>query len=220
MEYLKNFNIKKIIELLSQRRPIFHNERDLQFEFALLLKELYNSDVRLEYFYSLESANDKHNKRNYIDIVLQNSNDCILIELKYKTKTPKETIIHNGELFLLQNHGAQDYGCYSVLSDLSRIEKVKEINGKKVIAYYSVLLTNDLYYLKGFKQGTLFSNYSLRHNRIIPANQVLDFCLNNKLKSQTCAAGFTELSFLNEYNIYLQEYSKHLYYMFLGKSTL
>ena len=118
MEDLKNFNIKKIIELLSQRRPIFHNERDLQLEFALLLKELYNSDVRLEYFYSLESANDKHNKRNYIDIVLQNSNDCILIELKYKTKTPKETIIHNGELFLLQNYGAQDYGCYSVLSDL------------------------------------------------------------------------------------------------------
>lgn len=58
MEDLKNFNIKKIIELLSQRRPIFHNERDLQLEFALLLKELYNSDVRLEYFYSLESANE------------------------------------------------------------------------------------------------------------------------------------------------------------------
>ena len=52
MEDLKNINIKKIIELLSQRRPIFHNERDFQFEFALLLKELYNSDVRLEYFYS------------------------------------------------------------------------------------------------------------------------------------------------------------------------
>lgn len=214
MKELKDFNIVEELESLSKRRPIFHNERDFQFEFALLLKEMYNCDVRLEYFYS---TNDDSKKRCYIDIVLQNENECILIELKYKTKEQK--IDYKGESFMLLNQAAQDFGCYYVLSDLSRIERIDKLGNKKVIAYYSVLLTNDSHYENGFRNGTLFSNFSLRDGKTIKGK--LEFIKpNDKELNETCVAKLEKLSFNKEYDINWRKYSKHLNYVVLGRVKL
>ncbi len=154
-------NFDQCIEKLSKKRPLFHNEKDFQLELAWLIKEEDKDKryrIRLEYCFDEDDMED--DKRSYVDIAVfdEQLKKCALIELKYKTI--EETIIEpiSGEKYNLRNHGARDYGCYAVLSDLSRLEgKLGEsIDGYIATQIYSCILTNDKRYKNGFRKKSLF----------------------------------------------------------------
>lgn len=163
---LNEFDISYVLKELSEKRPLFHNERDLQFELALKIKELYNCDIRLEYY-----CNEIDGKRCYIDIVAidRGNNICILFELKYKTKKFSDTL--NGEVFNLKQQGARDYGCVYIHSDLQRLENLclnkKKINGLNILKAYVVFITNDDGYQKDFGENTAFAEFALNYPKCI-----------------------------------------------------
>jgi hypothetical protein len=187
MKNLSEFNINGIMSQLSQRRPIFHNERDFQFELAKEIESIYEvSNVRLEYFFS-DNFNEEsgRHKKEYIDIVVfDKENRCILLELKYKkcnAKTVdarKETtpeFKYNKECFYLNNSGARNFSCYDVLRDLFRLERLTNnlktgnsyynFKDKQIVGYYTILLTNELGYRDiGFIIENNFAAFDLKAN--------------------------------------------------------
>lgn len=211
-EQLSKFNIDTVLEELSKRRPLFHNERDFQFELAWQIKELYECEIRLEYYYKT----NENNKRCYIDLFTYSKDYCIAFELKYKTKSIKDNIVIRNEYFDLKNQSARDLGSASVCADLCRLQKLitnKAKIGKRVINKgYVVFLTNDENYKKGFRPGTMFADFGLTHESYIPSKKkVLGFNLNGKDISKTSAAQFENTDFDFEdksYYIKWNDYNK------------
>ncbi|MHA1819229.1 MAG: hypothetical protein ACTSU2_03450 [Promethearchaeota archaeon] len=130
--------IKKVLESLSEIRPIFHSERDFQFAFAWQLKKLYNNlDVRLEKRF------DILNKPYYVDIFAKTNKDFIIFELKYFTQNFK--IAYNGEDYNLKYQSAEDIGRYDYLKDVMRIETIVENSDMINLTGigYAIALTNN-----------------------------------------------------------------------------
>ncbi len=211
---LKGFDInamKDMLKKLSKKRPIFHNERDFQFELAWLIKENYKCDIRLEYYYKTENedsvsdkkkSKSKKDKRIYIDLIAYTDDYCIAFELKYKTKLFNYALY--GEKFDLKEQDAQDEGSASVLSDLSRTEKLigKEVNGKVINKGFIVFLTNDDKYKKGFKEDSLFGNFSLTGGRKI--NGKIEFVKKTSTTEKFDGIDFT---YNNTYEVEWIDYS-------------
>ena len=195
---LKCFDINNVLQSLSKKRPLFHNERDFQFELAWQIKELYDCDIRLEYYYKTEA----NGKRNYIDIIAFDNSHCIAFELKYKTKRFYGKV--EKEDYNLKYQSARDLGCAYVLSDLCRLQKLitseSIIGGKLIDKGYVILLTNDEKYKKGFVEKTLFAKYGLINGKVIEGDMCFPRSYNGKELSQTSAAIFknTDLDFGKE----------------------
>lgn len=213
---LNKFDLIYFMKKLAENRPIFHNEKDFQFEFAWLAKEEYDCDVRLEYSYLTKKVNNSsdniENKRCYIDIVLQNTdNECILFELKYKTLPSfdgKPFKDGNKEEFYLENQSGQTYGRYDVLSDLNRLETIEKENriGKTILKYFSVLLTNDVEYMEKPKNcNTRYGDFALapQHRKVINKGETLKVkpSKNNQEKDLK-----KTLTFENEYSLVWKDY--------------
>lgn len=200
-------NIANSLIELSKRRPLFHNEKDFQFEFALLLQQL-GYKIRLETYVGKENG-----KRKYIDLVAidEEKQECYLFEFKYRTIS-KEVAINN-EVYDLFNHGARDLGSYAFLKDVERIEKLvdKTIFGYKVKEGYAIFLTNDFGYTKGFKLNSLCYNYGLEEGKIFKSNNTVKFLIPNEIeKNDTWVSFLNEITLKNEYKINWKDYSEHL----------
>jgi len=205
-EYMK-LDVSEILKELSIKRPLFHNEKDFQFEFSLLMQQL-GFKIRLE-----TSVCKENGKRKYIDLVAfdEEKQECYLFEFKYKTIDKKITI--DGEMYDLFNHGARDLGSYAFLKDVERIEKLinKTIFGYKVKEGYAIFLTNDFGYTRGFKQNSLCYNYGLEEGKLFKSNNTIKFLIpNDKEKEDTCVFKLDEIKFKNEYEVKWEEYSKYL----------
>lgn len=229
---LSSFDIETILMELSKERPVFHNESDFQFSLALKIKKLYsddNFDVRLEKFYKKEIEvvkGRRRTKRKYIDIVVSHrpTKKYIAIELKYKTldaviklrhKIENKSIELISEQYDLQKHIAQDYGCYSVLADVSRIEKLRSFEnflpGYTFEKGYAVLISNDRCYEKQDSRS-IFRNYWLcnseEENKPIKYKKgTLTFVTNGVPKEETCAKGYDEIVLEDEYFLKWKQYS-------------
>ena len=206
-------NVFNIIKELSAKRPLFHNEKDFQFEFALVLQSI-GFKIRLETYVGKENG-----KRKYIDLVAidEETKECYLFEFKYKTINKKEVI--NDELYDFFNHGARDLGSYAFLKDVERIENQlnKSILGYKVKEGYAIFLTNDLGYLKGFKSNSLCYNYGLENNKTFKSNSTIKFLVpDHKEKKDTCGSNLEEITFKNNYKIEWKDYSEHLKILILN----
>jgi len=145
--------IKPLMEL-SKIRKIFHSEADFQFALAWEIQKAYpNAKVRLEYCPAgIEPV-------MHIDILVIIDEYWYPIELKYKTFGC--TKIHEGEIYKLKHHGAQDMGRYDFLNDVQRIEHLskKMVNFKKG---YSILLTNDpAYWNDSGRIDTIYHEFRL-----------------------------------------------------------
>jgi len=152
-------DIKEFLEKNDKKgNKLFFNERDLQMNLASFLKEQhYYDNVFLEY--SLPSSSIKDNREEEveanirIDIVVEKSNQFCPIELKYKTKLAEgegNIIERFGEEIkteLLKNQAAQNINRYSFWKDVYRVERIKR-NFSKVIAGFSIFMTNDESYMK------------------------------------------------------------------------
>lgn len=161
------FDIENVINTLKERRHAFVSEADFQLEFAWVIKELYpDFKVRLEYTPEFKSS-------MHIDILLITKKGWIPIELKYKTKGGK--VKDGDDEYILANHGAKDVNCYLYLKDLQRIEYIKkkliEKNDVPFVEGYTVMLTNDLTYLKSSKEDTVYVDFSI-HNGAIKTGEM------------------------------------------------
>ena len=129
--------LKRIIDMLSKKRPLFHSEADFKFALALEIQEFYSDvDIRLEYPVVTDS-------RECLDILVKYHGDVYPIELKYKTK--KLSLVLNDESYHLKSHGAQDFGSYDFVKDICRLESFS----KNICGYkngFAIWLTNDSYY--------------------------------------------------------------------------
>ncbi|SFB66442.1 hypothetical protein [Ruminococcus albus] len=158
-EALKNLDVNGLLKDLAKKRPLFHNERDFQFEIAQLIKEKYDCDIRLEYYY----GNDTNAKRCYIDLVAMHNNYKIAFELKYRTKKFEGTV--KDEKFDLKEQGARDWGCIYVHTDLHRLEDL--VNKKEFEKGYVIFLTNDEKFRDNpFKKGSMSEQFSLTKDTI------------------------------------------------------
>lgn len=163
MENEVYFDIENVINTLKERRNAFVSEADFQLEFAWVIKELYpDFKVRLEY-------TPEFNSSMHIDILVITEKGWIPIELKYKTKGG--TVKDGDDEYILANHGAKDVNCYLYLKDLQRIEYIKKKLGEKFVEGYTVMLTNDLTYLKSSKEDTVYADFSI-HNGAIKTGEM------------------------------------------------
>ncbi|WP_295088083.1 hypothetical protein [Ruminococcus sp.] len=219
---LLEFDINKVLDKLAEYRPIFHNERDFQFELGMYIKEHYECQIRMEFFYGFQ---DDNKKRSYIDIVAFSDTDkcCIAFELKYKTKKVSDYLSCENERFYLKDQGAQDYGCCDVYSDIQRLElllKSKSVNESSIINNpfqkytknkgYVIFITNDpKYYNKGFKENSLFSDFVFNKDNL---NKNPKFHTKGKKIDDTCAAKYKYLSkkgLMKNYEVEWESWNKN-----------
>jgi tRNA splicing endonuclease len=157
-------DIYQIIKSLARKRPVFHNEADLQHSLAWEIKETYpNCKIRLE-----KRVNDQRSQKIYLDILVDLDGRKIAIELKYKTRSYE--LLFEDEDYLLNNHGAQDTGRYDVLKDLQRLEYCVDSG----FAHEGILvfLTNDASYFSdpGKERVTVDQDFRFHEGRRINGN--------------------------------------------------
>ena len=140
MEVINSIN--NAIDRLRDKGIIFLSESDLQFNLAWEIKNILGSDcesIILEYPYK-----NSDNKTIYIDIVVITKTEVSFIELKYKTK--KAEVLRHGINFELKNQGAQDLGRFYFITDLERMENIKNPYPDKKITNCCIFMTNDTAY--------------------------------------------------------------------------
>jgi|GEM_PF-160683 len=142
---MNDFDLHKILKVLSKERPVFHSEADFQHALAWAIHEKCpDLNIRLERRVKLNC------KEFYFDILAFNDdNKTVAIEVKYKTtkyKTENLEIEINNEKFNLKDHGARDQGGYDFINDISRLEQALEKHYCDV--GFAILLTNDKLYWK------------------------------------------------------------------------
>ena len=150
--------IPALMRELAIERPLFHSEADFQHALAWRIHEEYpSSGVRLEYKPPINTDKGKMQ----LDIWLAKLG--VAIELKYKTRKPKEEIKHNGESFNLRNHSACDIGRYDFLKDIERLESLSGLADVK--AGFAIFLTNEhLYWKVPTRRNTVDAAFSLRED--------------------------------------------------------
>ena len=212
------FDINAVFDELKKTRSVFHIEADFQFAMAWAIQKLYpDYHVRLEY--STEQKLEG-GKRSYVDIMVRNETEYILIELKYKTK--KEVLVDSftGEVCNLQYHGAPDLGVYSVLHDLERVENAvitdMDDYGRKPAAGYSILLTNDKKYTKPFKEGSMFHHYGFTEGKVFKADKPIAYVFPENTKQEdTCVKNKPEIILKRNHTVHWQSYSSEIPYMLI-----
>lgn len=129
--------LKQLLSKLSKERPVFHSECDFQHEIAYLIRhnEIDNfgpiQKIRLERPYSINS------KRFELDIYVEQNNERIGIELKYKTKSlPGGIVTIGAEEYHLKNHAALGSARYDFIKDISRIEQLIKSNHIEKVMWY------------------------------------------------------------------------------------
>ena len=151
-------NIRGTISLLSQARPIFHNEADFQHALAWQLHiENPTAEIRLE-------TRPLASKPFYMDLLMRHNGSNIGFELKYMTK--EIFLQHGWEEFALKTQGAQDVRRYDILKDVTRIEEFVKCGA--IEKGYIIALTNDpLYWKQGRKTDPVDKDFHLFETRTI-----------------------------------------------------
>ena len=152
-------SIHSLMAGLSQSRPIFHSEADLQHAVAWQIHEaMPESEIRLEF-----KALPDETRRIYLDVWVPNGG--VAIELKYPTR--RLEIVHNGERFSLAEQGAQPIQRYEFLDDVQRLENVLA-RFDRARAGYAILLTNEPgYWNRPRDSSTIDADFRLHERRKI-----------------------------------------------------
>lgn len=163
-------HIKAFIE---HQQELMFNERDFQMQLAVALRSSGSyDDVEVEYFIpntlatacGYELTSDLR-----LDLVVKRGDRFAVVELKYPTKRIV-TDIHRFNTLLpgveiVKNHGAQDLVSYNFWKDVRRVEIIKALFPKSVEGGIAVMLTNDAYYTRGPRQGSVCDAFSTADGR-------------------------------------------------------
>lgn len=162
-----------IIRFIEHQQELMFNERDFQMQLALALRSSgHYDDVEVEYFI----PNDHAVKAGYewssdlkLDIVVEKAGRFAVVELKYPTKRVVTAVKRFDTLLsgveIIKNHGAQDIVSYNFWKDVRRIEIVKSLFPSKVVGGLAVMLTNEPYYTRGPRQGSICDAFSTAAGR-------------------------------------------------------
>lgn len=165
--------IRDIASFIEHQQELMFNERDFQMQLAVSLRASGNyDDVEVEYFIPRLAAVSKGYEWDSdlrLDIVVRNGEKFAVVELKYPTRRIT-TDIHRFNTFLpgveiVKNHGAQDIVSYNFWKDVRRIEIIKALFPQSVEGGIAVMLTNDPYYLRGSRAGSLCEAFSTAEGR-------------------------------------------------------
>lgn len=129
--------IERTMSALAQQRPLFHSEADFQHAFAWQIHQQHpDARIRLE-------TRPRPGVR--LDVLVLLGSTRIAFELKYLLRTLRTTI--EDESFELPFHGAQDTRRYDFISDIARLEVLRQSGYAD--AGFSIALTNDPAYWQG-----------------------------------------------------------------------
>lgn len=162
-----------ITAFIEHQDELMFNERDFQMQLAVALRAsgCYD-DVDVEYFI----PNSVATSRGYewesdlrLDIVVRRGDKYAVVELKYPTKRIVTDIKRFDTLLpgveIVKNHGAQDIVSYNFWKDVRRIEIIKSLFPDKVVGGLAVLLTNEPYYTRGPRAGSICDAFSTADGR-------------------------------------------------------
>ncbi|MBD5422290.1 MAG: hypothetical protein HDR49_04595 [Bacteroides sp.] len=159
-------------DFAGQCSELMFNERDYQMQLAVFLRQTgHYEDVDVEYFIPNDIARgagyewDSHLR---LDIIVRRAGQFAVIELKYPTARVITEISRFGETLkgveIMKQQGAQDLVSYNLWKDVRRIEIVKALF-PNVTGGIAVILTNDSYYIRGPKKGSLSEQFSTAEGR-------------------------------------------------------
>lgn len=185
------------LELLKNKRPIFHSEADFQFSLAWELQTSYpDAEIRLEYC-------PRQSPNMHIDIVAFVNSRCYPIELKYKTLKLEYT---NGEeYFSVKNHGAQDIGRYDCLKDIERIEYLSKVIDNFERGYVVVLSNDPLYWTIPQSQKPTNSDGFRIHDGLIKTGT---YCWSDTAGAGTTQGREAPIRLAGEYPVRWREFSR------------
>lgn len=239
----KELNKQWLIDCMREmgnQNILFQNECQFQFALAWAIQNSFSK----KYTISLEdfTFSNESNKleRWYTDIIVvdNETEDCIAIELKYKTSE----IQTNGKSILLEQ-GAQGFGGFDFLWDVNRNEMLifeqKKLNSEqlvinasnstrsvpidfdaskcvfkrsgKVKLAYSIMLTNCKKYWEDTGRDCQYKDYKITDNKTISNSDLLQWKLENgKIKSDDIRdkERGRALKFLLNYDCKWEEYCK------------
>ena len=156
MSYSNMFHVHDIMAKLSNQRPIFHSEADVQHAFAWLVHtEMPDYEVRLEY-------RPNQNECRKLDMWINNIR--LAIELKYRIRDA--ALQHAGERYNLLRQGAHALGRYDFLKDVQRLEylQLQGVAGSGL----AIFLTNEhLYWNPPGKPGKVDRAFHIHDGRRI-----------------------------------------------------
>lgn len=156
---IENIIKKDIQTFFNERNEVFFNEKELQIQLSVYLTQSGNyDDVNVEYYIPFSQLDGYIWKNElYLDIVVRKGDEYVAIELKYPTKKIAQPIVRFGEklpdVSLLKEHSAINLIQYNFWKDVRRLELLKK-RFPSVRSGLSVLLTNDLSYMKPHKKGS------------------------------------------------------------------
>ena len=115
-----------------------------------------------------------------------------------KYKTSKVVVTENNERFDLKYHAAQDYGRYDFLTDMVKLEDMRN-NEHDFQSGYCVLLTNDHLYWDGSKRKEYASKqFEIKDSEILKGTRVWEKIDLGKITK--CRRKAIELT--NEYKVH------------------
>lgn len=152
---------------------LMFNERDFQMKLAVsLLATGAYDDVEVEYFIpnsAAKAAGYEWSSDLRLDLVVRKGTEFVPVELKYPTRRVVTDISRFGKVIpgveIVKNQGAQDIVMYNFWKDVRRVEIVRSLFPEAVKGGLSVMLTNDDYYVRGPRPGTICSAFSLADGR-------------------------------------------------------
>ncbi|MFJ3225841.1 hypothetical protein ACIPJS_21130 [Streptomyces sp. NPDC086783] len=124
-----------ILTRLSEQRPVFHSEADLQHSFARVLWEL-SPDVHSR----LEVPRRGEERTEYLDLLCIGPSARTAIEFKYFTRRWSGTAGTPAEDYELRAHAATDLARLHFVRDMARLERFCDRSDQNGLA---IMLTND-----------------------------------------------------------------------------
>lgn len=162
-----------ITAFIERQQELMFNERDFQMQLAVALRASgHYDDVDVEYFI----PNTLAQTRGYewssdlrLDLVVRVGQEYAVVELKYPTRRIVTDIERFSTLLpgveIVKNHGAQDIVSYNFWKDVRRIELIRELFPGNVAGGVAVMLTNEPYYTRGPRAGSICDAFSTAGGR-------------------------------------------------------
>ena len=162
-----------VTAFIERQQELMFNERDFQMQLAVALRASgHYDDVDVEYFIPNALATSRGYEWSSdlrLDLVVRVGEEYAVVELKYPTRR----IVTDIERFntvlpgveIVKNHGAQDIVSYNFWKDVRRIEIIRELFPGHVAGGVAVMLTNDTYYTRGPRAGSICDAFSTAGGR-------------------------------------------------------